>query len=323
MSDFDQDEDLSSNLADAVVQITDSAGVPDDADYNTAVPHAVADEVESYTEFAERRDEHLAEQQPEDESEQVEQQPQGKRNVPLGALQEERGKRQQAQAQVAELQQQLAAHQAQLLQFQQWQQQLAAQQQQEAPIEFSDDPEGYIKQKERQFEQALADMQGANQQRQQIEQVAVHVQQALNDVVPYINQAEATFSQTHPDYSEAHAFVQQGIRNQLMAQNPGAAPEQIAAIEQLAAVQFISQCKANGVDPCQHIYNRAQQMGFQTAHRAPVKRAPTSLSSLPADGRAPDQRGAVNAKQIAAMSQEDFDAFFESMRRADQPQFGF
>jgi hypothetical protein len=101
-----------------------------------------------------------------------------------------------------------------------------------------------------------------------------------------------------------------------MAQHPGATPQQIAVVEQAAALDFFGQCFAKGIDGCQHIYQRAQQLGFQTQARTPRRAAPTSLSTLPASGRAPDQQGAVNAKAIAAMSNEEFDQMFESMRAA-------
>ena len=306
--------------------LTDSVGLSDDAGPGDMVPDRLADLTEEYDEHAQRRDEHLAEQVEDSEGEQVEQ-PQGRKHVPLGALHEERGKRQAAQAEAEQLRQQLAAHQAQLQQFQQWQQQLAAQQQQaqqqaEIPA-FVDDPEGHVAALTKQFEQRLNDLQGANQQRHQMEQASAQVQRDAAQVAPFVGELESRFKATHPDYDDAREFVQANVRGQLVAQYPGATAEQIQGIEHIAIIGFLRQCQLNGVDPCAHVYQRAQALGFQTAHRAPqgqIKRAPTSLSNLPASGRAPDERGALSASQVASMSNDEFDQLFESMRAADVQQ---
>ncbi|KGK24275.1 hypothetical protein [Pseudomonas plecoglossicida] len=317
----DEYEDTS-DLGDLAAQITDTVGLADDVGLDTAVPNALADEVEDYQAMADRRDEHLATDDQQVDDEQVEQQPQGKRqqHVPLGALQEERRARQAAQEQVRQMQAQMAAQQAQM---QQWQAQQQQAQQQVTVPDFSDDPEGHVKALAQQFEQRLNDMQGQHQQRQELEQVAQQINRDIAQVTPFIAQVEPAFRAAHPDYDDAREFVQANIRQQIAAANPGATPDQIAGVEAMAQLQFIAQCQANGVDPCAHVYQRAQQLGFQTQARTPRRSAPTSLSTLPASGKAPDQRGAPSASQIASMSNADFDAFFESMRVADAPRFGF
>ncbi|MFP3448228.1 hypothetical protein [Pseudomonas sp. SIMBA_067] len=304
--------------------LTGSVGLADQPRDDDLMPDEIAHEVESYQEHAAQRDEHLSDDgQGEDEQ----QAHNGdKRNVPLGALQSERAKRQQAQAEAEQLRHQLAAHQQQLAQFQAWQQQVAAQQQPAEIPAFVDDPEGHVKALTEQFEQRLANMQGQQDQRQMLEQAAAQIQRDAVQVTPFINEVEPKFKAAHPDYDDAREFVQANIRQQLAAQYPGATLEQVHDLEKIATIGFLRQCQANGIDPCAHVYQRAQALGFQTQARAPaisMKRAPTSLSNLPASGKAPDEQGAMSAKQIASMSNEQFDAFFEQMRAADAPRFGF
>ena len=308
--------------------MTNSVGIPDDAGPDTAVPDADATATEEYDAHAAQRDQYLNEQ-PDDAQDEGEQPHNGrKQQVPLGALHEERRARQAAQEQARQLQEQLAAHQAQLQQFQQWQQQLAAQQQQaqqEAEIPaFVDDPEGHVKALTKQFEQRLNDMQGQQHQRQMLEQAGAQIQRDAQQVAPFVNEVEPRFKAAHPDYDDAREFVLANVRQQLAAQYPGATAAQIQGIEQIATVGFLRQCQITGTDPCAYVYQRAQALGFQVQHRAPAKRAPTSLSSLHADGRAPDQRGQLSAANVASMSNEEFDALFEQMRAADDPNgFGF
>ncbi|KYC14216.1 hypothetical protein [Pseudomonas sp. ABFPK] len=313
--------------------LTDSVGVPNDAGDGDMVPDDLATEIEQYDAHAGQRDAHLAEDgEGEQVDEQVEQQqPQGrKQHVPLGALQQERALHQQAKEQVRALQEQLAAHQAQMQQFQQWQQQLAAQQQQaqqqaEIPA-FVDDPEGHINGLKAQFEQRLNDMQGQQNQRQMLEQAGQQVQRDAQEVAPFIGEMEPRFRAAHPDYDDAREFVQANIRGQLAVQYPGASAAQIQGLENVAIIGFLRQCQANGVDPCAHVYQRAQALGYQTRSRAPAtppRRAPTSLGALPGGGRAPDEQGRLSASQVASMSNEDFDRLFEQMRANDAPRFGF
>ncbi|WP_144173562.1 hypothetical protein [Pseudomonas sp. Kh13] len=308
--------------------LTDSVGIPNDADDSTAVPNATADEVEQYQEHVQQRDQYLNEQPDDGEGEQVDQPHNGRKQyVPLGALQEERTKRQAQQEENRVLQEQLAAHQAQLQQFQQWQQQLAAQQQQaqqEAEIPaFVDDPEGHVKALTKQFEQRLNDMQGQQHQRQMLEQAGAQIQRDAQQIAPFVNEVEPRFKAAHPDYDDAREFVLSNVRNQLVAQYPGATAAQIQDIEQIATLGFLRQCQANGIDPCAYVYQRAQALGFQTRSRVAVRQGPTSLSSLPADGKAPDQRGRLSAANVASLSNEEFDRLFEQMRAADEPRFGF
>jgi hypothetical protein len=314
-------EDTGDTLGDLVAQLTDSVGIPDDADESTAVPNALADEVEEYTSHAERRDAHLAVDGEQVDDVQVEpQQPKQQQRVPLAALQQERFKRQQEQEQGRLLQAQLAQIEAQQLA----QQQQAQQQAQQAALpDFADDPEGHVKGLVEQFSTVI------QQQNEQIQQLSGHHQNQqfhaqTVDAVNYAAQAEAEFRATCPDYDAAFAHVQATAGQQIRQMYPQASEQELQMVEQAALLGFAQHCRANGLNPSEQVFRKAQELGFQPAHRAVRRAAPTSLSSLSGDGRAPDQRGAPGAGDIAAMSDQQFNELFESMRASSgEGQFGF
>lgn len=329
MSDF-ENEDTGDSLGSLVAEMTGTEGLPDDVGPDDAMPSHIAGQVEEYDANAAQRDAHLAEdgegEQVDEQVEQVEQQPQGgKQRVPLAALQEERRARQAAQEQLRVLQEQLAAHQAQVQQFQALQAQLQQAQRQAQIPAFEDDPEGHMNARLQQIEQAQLQQQQAAVQRQQLEQAAFQVQQEMAQLAPQVTAVEQEFRQQHGDYDAAFAHLVQIADAHIAQQYPGVAPEIHQAAKQMALVQFLRACEATGENPAQLIYNKARALGYQTQHRAPapMKRAPTSLSNLPAAGRAPDERGALSASQVASMSNEEFDRLFEQMRAADAPRFGF
>jgi hypothetical protein len=295
---------------------TGAAGV--DAD---AVSDQLAGDIEDYAEHAEIRDAHLAEDADQDDQQlgDQDQQPTGKSprgHVPIGALQQERAQRQQLQAE-------LEAHRQQLAQFQQLrayleQQQQAAQQQ--AIPNFEDDPQGHLEARLAQQQQQLAHVQQAMHQQQFSQQL----QSEVNSVAQTITTSEAEFANEvgAENYAAAFEHVRQHVQGELAQRFPGISPQQLAVVETAAGIQFAKQCQAQGIDPARHIFERAQALGFTpSGQRVPRRAPPTSLSNIPAAGRAPDQRGKLTAKDIASMPQEDFDKLFESMRDTQRPQF--
>ncbi|MBH3378364.1 hypothetical protein [Pseudomonas asiatica] len=303
-------------LGDIAAEATGSAGVPDDVTIDDAVPNELADQVEAYDDHAERRDEHLHDDADQGTDDQALEQDNGrKQHVPLGALQKERAARQQAQAQLAQMQAQLQQFQAQHQQA--LAQQQAAQQQAEIPA-FVDDPEGHLEGLKKQFVQELEALRQGQQQQVQEQQIRAQVA----DAGAFIRQVEADFRQTNPDYDRAFEHVQTAANQQLRQLYPQATEAELATVQQGALLSFITQCRAEGRNPCQEVFAKAQAMGFQGSHRA-ARKAPTSLSDVSGTSRTPDQRGNVRAKDIAGMSNEEFDRLFESMRNAERPQFGF
>ncbi|NQD57434.1 hypothetical protein HP546_19035 [Pseudomonas sp. CM25] len=302
-------------LGEIAAAATGSAGIPDDVNVNDAVPNDVADQVEAYDEHAERRDEHLAQaddqgnEDPADDS-------QGKgrhQKVPLGALQEERARRQQAQAELAQLQQRLAQIEAQTQQLAQQQQQ--AQQQAEIPA-FVDDPEGHLNGLKAQFQQELENLrQGQAQSQQFVQEQQFRAQ--VNEVAQDTVKLEAEVRSQRPDYDAAVAHMDALAIEHIKQAYPGATEQQIRETQATALLQFALQCRQQGINPAQAMYERAVATGFQGSHRSvrsqPARQAPTSLSSVSGSSRAPDQRGNVSAKDIASMSNADFDKFFNEM----------
>ncbi|MNF75126.1 hypothetical protein D3C84_571820 [compost metagenome] len=311
----DVQADISNSLA---AELTGTLGVSDDAAVDQPLPDRLADDVDDYDRHAADKD-----LEPEELVEEDEQQQTGGK-VPLGALQKERTQRQQAQDHARELEQQNAQLMQQLAQFQQYQQQQAqAQQQQaqqEAVPEFEDDPKAYFDYKERQFTEQLQ----AVQYQQQFQHAAAQLQQERQQLAPVVIEAEQAFAESVgvENYHTAFDAVHQAVQANMRQQHPNASPQEMALIEQAVNVQFVRECQARGINPAEHIYNRAIEMGYTPNQRVPnsstrqMKTPPTSLSSLPASGRAPDETGKVSARDIANMSVADFDKLFDSMRDA-------
>ncbi|CAH0646790.1 MULTISPECIES: hypothetical protein [Pseudomonas] len=308
-------------LGEIAAEATGTTGIADDVSTDDAVPNDLADQVESYDAHAERRDEHLHDDadQGADDLQVDDRQDNGrKQSVPLGALQKERAARQQAQAQLAQMQQQLAAFQQQQLQAQQTAQQ--AQQQAEIPA-FVDDPEGHINGLKQQFQ---AELEAMRQGQQHVQQEAQFRQQVA-EVAQHTVQSEAQFRALQPDYDQAVAHMSELARAQVRQAHPSASDLEIQQVEATALLQFALQCRQQGLNPAEALYQRAVAHGFQASHRRTqsTRKAPTSLSDTNGTTRAPDQRGNVRAKDIAGMSNEEFDQLFESMRNAERPRFGF
>ena len=237
-----------------------------------------------------------------------------KQFVPLGALQEERTKRQAQQEENRVLQERMN----QFLQLQLQQQQQAQQQQQQEQLPaipaFVDDPEGHVKGLVEQFNRVIAE------QAQQIQQLTGHTQanSQQQQLVSQVNMAEAAFRQTEPNYDAALAhynavklaeymafgYSEQDARQQLSRDYQGVAINAARSGRNAPEVMF-GMAKALGFNPQQQQQQQAQ----------PPKQAPTSLSTLPASGKAPDQQGPMSAKQVAQMTNEEFDRFFAEMAR--------
>lgn len=298
-------------LGDIAAAATGSVGVPDDVTVDDAVPCDLASQVEAFDAHAEQRDQHLHDDADQGTDDVEPEQGGRKQSVPLGALQQERARRQQAQQEVAQLQ-------AQLQQFQAQQQQ--AQQQTEIPA-FVDDPEGHLEGLKKQFTQELENLRQGQQQQVQEQQFRAQV----SEVAQHTVQAEAQFRQSTPDYDAAVEHMSALAKAHVRQAQPGATDAEVQQAEATALLQFALQCQQQGLNPAEALYQRAVANGFQASHRRsqPIRKAPTSLSDTSGSTRAPDQRGTPTAKDIAGMSNDDFDKLFESMRNAERPQFGF
>jgi len=299
---------MSEYLEELGAELTGGAGVPNEIDDDTPLPNELAAAVEEYDAYAELRDAHVVK---EDDTDDDQQQHRGPRSVPLGALQEERRRRQAIEADLAQARAQQLAQQQQFEQMLLQQQQMA-QQQQEQPIDFSEDPEGYIKQKERQFEQRLADVQG----QQQVAVQRAHVQQ----VIQAGTQAEQAFMAEvgEDNYRQAFDAVNGQVLQALRQSYPQATEQELQQVQLHGLMTHAQQCLAQGRNPAQALYERAQALGFKPGHRVPGQArptAPTSLSSLPS-GAYDDGGGRLTAAKVNAMSDSEFAALVAGMKRS-------
>ncbi|WP_182375308.1 hypothetical protein [Pseudomonas putida] len=303
---------------------TGTSGISDDAGYDQAVPDALANDVDDYDRQAEIRDAHLADDADPDDAEQVDPTSLKNKSVPLGALQEERMRRKEAQEAAAQLQQQFAALQQQQAQqqaaIQQYlQQQAQAQLEAEIP-DFESDPQGHVEAVKAQMQRELQGMQQQLQAQQQTAQFAQQLQSDMAVIAPTVTASEDAMREEvgAEAYDAAYQHVHQYAQAEIARMYPGATPALLAQLEGVASIAFVQQCQAQGIDPARHIFEKAQRLGFtQPGRRVPAQErraAPTSLSTIPAAGRAPDQRGRLTAKDIATMPQDEFDQMFESMR---------
>jgi hypothetical protein len=308
----DFEDDISQSLA---AECTGTVGVSDDAALDQPLPDRIASDVEAYDDHAaQTAPVQDADAQADADDDEGAQQP--TRKVPLGALQAERTQRQLAQERTRALEQQNAQLLAQMNQVLFQQQQVAAQQQQEAIPDFDEDPKAYLDFKERQFAQQLQNI----QQVREVEQSAVQVQQRAQQLTQFGVQAEIEFEQQCPDYREAYDLVDSHALAKIRQLYPQATEQQILGVQAVALFEFVDGCARSGKNPAQVVYEKAQLLGHKPGQRTPGARqskpAPTSLSTVSGAGRAPDEMGKVSARDIAGMSNAEFDKLFDQMREA-------
>ncbi|WP_414157279.1 hypothetical protein [Pseudomonas sp. BNK-15] len=312
---------MSFDIGEMAAELTGSTGVPDAPTADDALPHSLADAVEEHDAINAERDARNSAEPPSSDAADADgaeppagQQP--RKQVPLSALQEERQRRQQLNAQLE--QERVAREQLQ----QQIAQLQAAQQQAQVP-EFADDPEGHVRALTEQFEQRLA----AQQQQLDVRQFQDGMRQQAAAVAPVVSSAEqALISEVGSDsYQQAFDHVDRHVTAQLQAMHPGVDPQMLSQVKGIASLQFLQQCQANGIDPARHVWEFAQQLGYQPGMRTPhassadlprVARAPgnTSLGNL--GGAAdPTVNGKLTAASVSAMSDAEFDQLCANMRK--------
>jgi len=295
----DQEYDV---IADFAAESTGTVGLPDIVDTDSIESDADQD----YAEHAERRDAHLA----------VDAESDAEPGRGAAPQRQATAVDQQHEAELRAMAEQVTALHQQNVQLQQY---LAQQQQAQIPS-FEDDPVGHVEAVKQQFANELGQM------RQQLhqQQVAAQLHQEMTALAPQVANVEAEFAESVgvENYRAAFDHLDAEVNRRLIAQNPGATPDQLAFAKQNALLAFARQCAQRGDNPAQLVYAKAQELGFNPGHGVPGqqrKAPPTSLSNIPAAGRAPDQRGRLTAKDVAAMSNDEFDALFNSMKRSATP----
>ncbi|UZM14593.1 hypothetical protein LZV00_01885 [Pseudomonas kielensis] len=324
MSDFD--------ISEMSAELTGSAGVPDVVEDGQALPSTVVDSVEEFDQYRAEKDLRVSNDVEDTAAAEQEREAQrgGKRTVPLGALQQERIKRQELQLELEAHRQQLAALQQQQAQWQQYQQQVEQQAAADAIPAFEDDPQGHIEAVKDQFRQELESL----KQGQARQQVAAQFQREVETIAPIVTQAENAFREANPDYDAAFNYVQTTVEQNMRAQHPGATEADMQMLRTATLVRFNKECLSRGINPAEHIYGRAQELGYSPGQRVPAsqgyqvtdtprKEPNTSLSNLSGSARAPDEKGKMTSDRVSAMSDQEFDDFFASMDRASRVRIKF
>lgn len=235
--------------------------------------------------------------------------------VPLAALHEERTKRQELeqrnrdqQALIDKANERLAK----LFEAQQQVQQPPAQQ--EVVPAFTDDPEAAFLHVQKQLADTQRQMQEYVQnlgQQQQAQQQQVQLAQN-------VSAQEATYTQTVPDYPQAadHFYRQKVAEYTAICGDQNRAVAQVR--QDYHGIAMLAQ--QLGKNPAELMYNAAKAMGYVPGAKAPAgnqrrEEPPTSLANAHGTSRAPDEKGAITAADIANMSEKEFDDFFNGMAR--------
>lgn len=257
----------------------------------------------------------------------------GRKQVPLGALQEERARRQELQQQLQQQSEHNQRLQDRFNQFmERWQQsqQPAAQPQpqQPEPVQipnFIDDPEGHIAALRQQFQQQLDEV-------RQYQQGTIQQQQATQQgqrLAQHTAAQEAEFVKTTPDYQNAADFFAQRKLAEYAAlgADPVSAQQALMRDYQSLAIGAAQR----GGNAAQMLYNLAKAMGYAGAApaapgKAPAappavqapKQAPTSLAGLGGAPVTPGETGALTLESLAEMSDAEFDKLFAQMERGSR-----
>lgn len=247
--------------------------------------------------------------------------PEGRKQVPLGALQQERLKRQELQTQLETERQErvkLQSRTDQILQLQIQQMQQATQPtQQEQAIEvpaFEDDPAGHVTGLRLQFERELAQLrQFAQGQQGQQQQANQH-----QELAQWTTNQEVAFASTVPDYQDAYTHFASFKQAEYAALglDPATAQQQLMRdYTGLAAM-----ARQQGRNPGEVMYTLAKAFGFKgkqpgaNTSTQPPKVPNTSLSTM-AGAPEIEETGALTAAKLSNMSDDEFSKMFKEMGR--------
>jgi hypothetical protein len=199
--------------------------------------------------------------------------------------------------------------------FDELKERIEAQKPPEAVPEYVDplvDPEGFRKWDEHRFktlqEQVIA-------QRDQVQQVAEFRARQIR-----VTEYEQTFAEKQSDYKDAAKFLvnERSSELQAMGYDDAAVRRQIAT----DINQIVTAAESIGMNPAQLAYWRAQERGYKRQEAAPVTGEAEKIVALArAQAETQGVKGGetptdgYTAKQLAEMSQEEFDKVPEHLRR--------
>ncbi|MNJ21002.1 hypothetical protein D3C77_153460 [compost metagenome] len=292
------DEDIKGWAA----ELTGSLGVPDALGDDTSDSEILDDDaqVAEFEAYAADRDERLGLNDLDNDGQQDADlqsvdQPTGRSNkqVPLGALQEERSKRRALQAE-------LDQHRQQLAQLQQMQEQLQALQQQAAIPQFEEDPQAHIDARFQQLERHQA----AESRQRQFNERIDHVNREMSATAPEVVRAEEEFAAQHGDYAEAAAFLDAEVDARVRQAHPGASESDHVLAKKFAILAFVRDCKAKGLSAPQLVYEKARELGFQ------------ARQGVPAAGNRGQRGPQISAGRLSQMSDAEFNQLYAEMQDA-------
>ena len=258
------------------------------------------------------------------------QQDENSRNVPYGALREERERRKALEQQLAQLngkwqtvEQRLAALQG-----------INQPQQQRPEAPKIPDPEEDFIEATRWTQQQIVEMQRRQQQQMTNAQRAQQAQQFQGQVMNAWSQRARQAAQQSPEFADAYRFATTSRFRELIAS--GVPEHQARQQAQRDEFNFVAQSMQQGRDPAQSLMAIAQARGWQPkpASGEPAQAAPAAANaqqntpaqpqrldtvakgmqankSLSGVGSSTSGRGSLGAKDLAEMSDDDFAAFLD------------
>lgn len=232
----------------------------------------------------------------------TEEKPRADKFVKIQALDEQKHKRRAAEAQLQQ------ERQARAVLEDRFNQMLAAQQQQNLPDQ--NDPlavhEHQLReqaQRQQQVEQYLT-QQARQQQHYQQEQ----------QIIGWAQSQAASFSQEAPDFADAYKLVASARASMHAA--TGASQQEVALRLRADEIAFYADAARNGRNPAEAIYEMAQSMGYKKPGAPVAQQKVEQLNKGMAAAKGLSNgtpSGKMTPAQIAAMSDEDFDAYRKSM----------
>lgn len=260
------------------------------------------------------------------------QQDDSNRNVPYGALREERERRKALEQQLNQLngkwqtvEQRLAALQG-----------LNQPQQQRPEAPKIPDPEEDFIEATRWTQQQIVEMQRRQQEQTTQSQRAQEAQRFQGQVMSAWSQRARQAAQESPEFADAYRFATTSRYRELIAS--GVPENQARQQAQRDEFNFVAQSMQQGRDPAQSMIAIAQARGWQPkpavsgeTQAAPSPAAPTEQQNTPAQpqrldtvakgmqankslsgvGSSTSGRGSLGAKDLAEMSDDDFAAFLD------------
>ncbi|KJZ37197.1 hypothetical protein [Pseudomonas fluorescens] len=261
---------------------------------------------------------------------------------PSDALQQERARLAEQSNALEQQRQNLAAIQQQNLAVQQANLEAHRWAQLEAQVpDFEIDPEGHVAAKFRLQELRVQEAAQADHHRREFSAQTQQVQQEAQQIGQVMASVEQEFvdSRLNGDsaaYQSAFDHVNSRVAADMRQRYPGLDDAGMQTLQMIASVQFIKNCAQMGINPAEHIFGKAKELGWRSANaRVPHQNAPRQNHSLTQLANMSDKQfdkamappgqsrsKGVTLEALGQMDDAEFDKFFDSMRGSNQLGFG-